>query len=209
MRILIAAIAIWMLTGLPPTLALAQVQPQPTEQITPQGAADLLTAIQALERGDCKGVPPPRAPAPNIPAPPDTRTCEPYKLGAVYGRLAVDLRSLKEVIAAVQDADKALQTEIFGAEGPKPVPPTAAQPERDAWQAKQDRYVKQQNELLKQEHPIRLEHIPYADFKVGDAPLNPIYPDILVGLAPILDGMEQIPHDAPEPTPTKPEAKKP
>jgi hypothetical protein len=189
-RIFGAAIAVCSLIAMP---VFAQVQPQSTETITPADAGALLNVITTLERGDCKGVPPPRSPSEK-----DTRTCEPYKLGAVYGPLAVDVGHLQEVVKAFQTADQDLHREIFGAAPTAPDEKESAS-DKAARVKKNADFAEKQQKLLDQPHPITLMHFTFADLNVGDPPKNPVLPDVLAGLAKIMDGPFTAPPDKPAP----------
>ncbi len=160
------------------TPVFAQVVPK--DKITTQGAISLLSAINELTKGECKGPPP-------APQAQDTRVCEKYKLGALYGPLAVDLVHLQDVIKAVQDADSNIRMEVFGAPSAPPEP--SSKEEKAVWNEKNNAYQTKYVELLKQDHPISLEHIKFADLNVGDPPKNQISPNILAGLSPIIDDL--------------------
>ena len=180
--------------------ALAQVQPQGGSVITAQEAADLFSAIMALERGDCHGVPPPR------PGMPDERKCDPFKLGALYGPLTVDLVHVQDIIKSFQSADGDLRKEIFG-EHPTPPKPDATAANKDAWQKKNDDYASRQTEMMKQPHAIVLERFKFADLHVGDPPERNAVPlDALSELSKtIMTGLDE----PPAPTADAAQPKKP
>jgi hypothetical protein len=186
--------------------AVAQVVPSGAITMTTQEAWNLRTAILDLTRGNCRWLSPP-AIKEGQPTLPDTRTCDKFKLGSTYGPLTVDLTQLNKIIKDYGEANDALMIEKFGQNRrPEPLNDKASSEEKVAAQKRLDEYNAHNDELMNhQPHPITLEHIKYADLHVGDLPDNPISPDVLSRLLPILDGI----NEPPTPEKVRPDKKNP